>query len=457
MSLSVIVLAAGQGKRMYSTLPKVLHSIAGQPMLAHVLATVQSLQADQCIVVYGHGGKQVRTAFTRHSDLDWVKQAEQLGTGHAVAQALPVLQDAEVVLILYGDVPLITAQTLQPLLDSAAHGSLSLLTALLHDPTGYGRIVRDDFGHVQRIVEQKDATPAQQNIREINTGILAINANQLNKWVNQLNNDNAQGEYYLTDIIAMAVADGIAVEAHRAADPIEIQGINNRSQLAQLERHYQMRLAENLMQQGVTLRDPARIDIRGALTTGQDVCIDVNVVFEGEVSLGDGVQVEPNCIIRNCQIGSGAIIRANTVMEQSVLGNQVEVGPFARLRPNTRLADRAKIGNFVEAKNTYLGEGSKANHLTYLGDTEVGRAANIGAGTITCNYDGANKHKIVIADQAFIGSNTALVAPLTIGEGATVGAGSTLSQDVPAKALVLTRSKVKTIPDWPRPKKVNKK
>ena len=453
MSLSVVILAAGQGKRMYSDLPKVLHKVGAKSTLQHVLDTVQALQADQCIVVYGHGGEQVLSASYTRDGLEWVEQTEQLGTGHAVAQAAPLLRQDGIVLILYGDVPLLRADTLNPILASARQGALGVLTAQLDKPDGYGRIVRDAAQQVLRIVEDKDASPAEKAIGEINTGILALSADRLCEWIGQLNNDNAQGEYYLTDIIEMAVAANVRVDAHIAPDPMEIQGINNRRQLAEVERYYQRRQAAELLLQGVTLRDPDRIDIRGTLKVGRDVCIDINAVFEGEVTLGDGVSIEPNCIIRNSRIGPGCLIHANSVIEDAELAARVEVGPFARLRPGTRLAAQAKIGNFVETKNALIGEGSKVNHLSYIGDTDVGTAVNIGAGTITCNYDGANKHKTIIEDNVFVGSNTALVAPVNIGKGATIGAGSTISKNVPAQALALTRSPAKNIPDWRRPSK----
>ena len=453
MALTAIVLAAGQGKRMYSDLPKVLHQVGGQAMLAHVLQTVQALKAEQSIVVYGHGGEQVRVAFQDWPGLNWVEQAERLGTGHAVAQTLPLLTDNSIALVLYGDVPMIQPVTLEPLISSAERGALGLLTAVLHDPSGYGRIVRDEANRVSRIVEHRDASPEQLAIREINTGIIAVAVDKLRNWVGKLSNNNAQGEYYLTDIIEFAVRDGISIEAHRAADVMEIQGINDRQQLADIERYHQRRLAETLMRQGVTLRDPNRLDIRGHLYAGRDVSIDINTVFEGEVTLGDGVYIEPNCILRNCNIGPGCVIHANSVLEGVEVAEQAEIGPFARLRPGTRLAAKAKIGNFVETKNALFGQGSKANHLSYIGDTEVGRAVNIGAGTITCNYDGANKHKTVIEDEVFIGSNTALVAPITIGRGATVGAGSTLNKNVPSQALVVTRSPARNLLNWQRPKK----
>jgi len=452
VSLSVVILAAGQGKRMYSDRPKVLHTIGGQPMLGHVLHTVQSLQAQQCIVVYGHGGDQVLSAFQHQAGVEWVEQTERLGTGHAVAQALPLLHSGNTVLVLYGDVPLLQTITLEPLLDFAANGVLGILTALLDEPHGYGRIVRDAANRVQRIVEEKDASAEQQTIREINTGILAVPGAQLRTWLDRLDNNNAQGEYYLTDLIEFAVLDGIPVETHTATDPMEIQGINNRLQLAAVERYYQRRLANDLLHQGVTLADPNRIDIRGQLKAGRDVSIDINAVFEGKVTLGDRVHIEPHCVIRNSSIGSDCVIHAHSVLDGAELEAEVQIGPFARLRPGTRLATKARIGNFVETKNARIGEGSKANHLSYIGDAEIGRTVNIGAGTITCNYDGANKHKTVLEDEVFIGSNTSLVAPITIGQGATVGAGSTLNKDVSPQHLAITRSPAKQIP-WQRPKK----
>ena len=451
--LAVVILAAGQGKRMNSALPKVLHPIGGRPMLGHVLDTAAALSPERRIVVYGHGGEQVREAFASDATLGWVEQAQQLGTGHAVAQALPMLVGSDTTLVLYGDVPLLPADTLTPLLASASDGRLALLTVNLTDPTGYGRIVRDDTGTVQRIVEQKDASHAEQSIHEVNTGILALPTTRLDDWLGRLDNRNAQGEYYLTDIIAMAVADGVTVDAFSAAAPEQVLGINNRAQQAQLERYYQRQQAENLLAAGVTLLDPARLDIRGRVSAGRDVIIDVNVVFEGEVSLADGVRIGPHSVIRDAVIGPGSEILSHCNLESVRIGARAQVGPFARLRPETVLADKSKVGNFVEIKKANVGEGSKVNHLTYVGDAEIGRDVNVGAGTITCNYDGANKHLTVLEDGVFIGSNAALVAPIRIGKNATVGAGSTLSKDVPDNSLAFTRAARRLVADWQRPTK----
>ena len=451
--LAVVILAAGQGKRMNSTLPKVLHPIGGKPMLGHVLDTAAVLSPDRRIVVYGHGGEQVQSAFAADHSLQWVEQAQQLGTGHAVAQALPALAGSDTTLVLYGDVPLLPAGVLEPLLAGARDGRLALLTVNLADPTGYGRIVRDAAGQVQRIVEQKDASTAEQTIREVNTGILALPTARLAGWLERLNNQNAQGEYYLTDIIAMAVADGVPVDAFAASEPEQVLGVNNRAQQAQLERYYQRQQAGRLLAAGVTLLDPARLDIRGRVSAGRDVIIDVNVVFEGEVSLADGVRIGPHSVIRDAVIGAGSEILSHCHLESVRIGTGVQVGPFARLRPDTVLADRAKVGNFVEIKKAHVGEGSKVNHLTYVGDAEIGQDVNVGAGTITCNYDGANKHLTVLEDGVFIGSNASLVAPIRVGRNATVGAGSTLSDDVPENGLAFTRAERRLITDWQRPTK----
>ena len=451
LPLSVVILAAGQGTRMRSSMLKVLHKLAHRTMLEHVCRTAESLGAETIHVVYGHGGEQVKTACA-HLDCNWVEQDQQLGTGHAVEQAVPYIKDNQQVLVLYGDVPLVQENTLSALLETAADG-VALLSVELEDPTGYGRISRDDAGHVTAITEHKDADKATQAIREVNTGILAAPAGLLSSWLEQLENDNAQGEYYLTDIVAMAVAEGVPVEALVVNEPREVSGVNDRLQLAELERYYQQMNAESLMQQGVTLRDPARLDIRGDIECGQDVIIDVNVVLEGKVRIGNDVTIGPNVIIKDSVIGAGSVIEANSVIEQSEVGEQCRVGPFARLRPGAKLHTRAKVGNFVEVKKAEIGEGSKVNHLSYIGDADIGKDVNIGAGTITCNYDGANKHKTVIGDKAFIGSNTALVAPLTVGKGATVGAGSTLCKDAPEDALTLTRSTQRTMDNWQRPVK----
>ena len=450
MNLNVIILAAGQGTRMRSSIPKVLHTLAGKPLLQHVVDTAVSLDAASIQVVVGHGAEQVeRTIKADH--LQFVLQAEQLGTGHAVAQALPALMAGGVSLILYGDVPLVQATTLQSLIDSARGGALGLLTVELSDPTGYGRILRNDRNEVTAIVEDKDATPAQRAIREVNTGILAVASDKLAVWINALDNNNAQREYYLTDIIAAAVRDGIPVQPRCSPDPDEVTGVNNRSQLAQLERAYQCNQAQRLMTAGLTLADPARFDLRGSLEMGRDVFIDINAVISGSVTLGDRVIIGPNCCLTNTVIGADTVIEANSVLEDAVIGSHCSIGPFARLRPGTRLGDQAKIGNFVETKNAVFGQGSKANHLSYIGDADLGKDVNVGAGTITCNYDGANKHQTTIGDNAFIGSNTALVAPVDIGSGATVGAGAVITAAVPAHALAVARAKQRTIKNWPRP------
>ena len=453
--LEIVILAAGQGKRMYSDMPKVLHGLAGKPLLGHVLDTAHALKPAAIHVVYGHGGEQVRAAFP-HVGINWAHQAEQKGTGHAVAQAMPKVADKATVLVLYGDVPMIRAQTLQELLTAAGNG-LALLTAELDNPAGYGRILRDPAGQVTRIVESKDASPAEAKVREVNTGFLAAPAAKLRKWLAGLKNHNAQGEYYLTDIISMAVSEKVAIATRAPRDISEILGVNSKSELAQLERMHQKQQAEKLMQQGVTLRDPARLDVRGELTCGRDVVIDVNVIFEGKVTLGDRVQVGPNNVIRDSHIGSGTVIQPNCVIEQADIGADCRIGPFARLRPETKLAAHVHVGNFVEVKKSEVGEGSKMNHLSYIGDTTIGSGVNIGAGTITCNYDGANKHRTVIGDNVFVGSNTALVAPVTVGADATIGAGSVITKEAPAGELTLTRAPQVTKPGWKRPVKKAKK
>ncbi len=453
MQLSVMILAAGKGKRMVSALPKVLHPVGGRPMLGHVLDTAGSLGAGARLVVYGHGGDQVRNAFAGEMGITWVEQTRQLGTGHAVAQALPHLGQGEVVLVLYGDVPLVRGDTLLPLVESAQRGELGILTVVLDDPTGYGRIIRDSAGQILRIVEEKDANPEEKSIQEVSTGILAASAARLRDWVELLGNDNAQGEYYLTDVIEMAVRAGVGVATTTVTDPNEVQGVNNRSQLAVLERCYQRRQAQYLMDNGATLADPARVDVRGRISTGRDVSIDVNVVFEGEVSLGDRVSIGPHCVIRDARIGDDVEIRAFTHIEGANIAAGVQAGPYARLRPETVLHEGARVGNFVEIKKSIIGQDSKVNHLTYIGDAQIGRHVNVGAGTITCNYDGVNKHTTVIDDNAFIGSNSALVAPVRIGKGATVGAGSAIGKDVLDGALALTRAPQRAVVNWQRPEK----
>ncbi|QUE75983.1 bifunctional UDP-N-acetylglucosamine diphosphorylase/glucosamine-1-phosphate N-acetyltransferase GlmU [Stutzerimonas stutzeri] len=454
MSLDIVILAAGQGTRMRSALPKVLHPVAGQSMLGHVIATARQLSPDRIHVVIGHGADEVRQRLAA-DDLNFVVQAEQLGTGHAVAQALPALS-AERVLILYGDVPLIEVATLERLLHKVGAQQIALLTVNLDDPTGYGRIVRDDQGVVQAIVEHKDASADQKLITEGNTGILAVPGERLGDWLGRLSNSNAQGEYYLTDVIAMAVADGLVVATEQPLDAMEVQGANDRRQLAELERHYQLRAAHRLMAQGVTLRDPARFDLRGEVTVGRDVLIDINVILEGKVVIEDGVEIGPNCVIRDSTLRRGAVIKANSHLEGAELGEGADCGPFARLRPGAVLGAKAHVGNFVEVKNSHLGEGAKAGHLAYLGDADIGSRTNIGAGTITCNYDGANKFRTVLGEDVFIGSNSSLVAPVSLGDGATTGAGSVITADVPAGTLALGRARQALIEGWQRPQKTRK-
>ncbi len=453
MKLNVIILAAGQGTRMRSDIPKVLHTLGGRPLLQHVIETAQQLTPETINVVYGHGADQVLAKFSGWP-VQWAEQAEQLGTGHAVQQVS--LSDGDgIVLILYGDVPLLKKQTLQRLLETAESERLALLTVKLANPTGYGRIVRDDQGQVQRIVEEKDASDAEKTITEVNTGIMALPSFYLKQWLNRLENNNAQGEFYLTDVIAMAVTDGILVETVLAENEFEVQGINNKRQLAELERAYQQSQAEILMDQGATLRDPSRFDLRGEVEVGRDVEIDVNVVMEGRVKLGNRVKIGPNVVIRNAVVDDDVEILAHSIIDDAQIGPGSRIGPFARLRPGTCLARGTHVGNFVEIKKSIVGEGSKINHLSYVGDSEVGGGVNIGAGTITCNYDGVNKFKTVIEDGAFIGSDTQLVAPVRVGRGATIGAGSTITRDAPEGKLTLSRSKQITVDNWQRPKKLD--
>ena len=454
MSTTVIILAAGKGTRMRSNLPKVLQPLAGRPLLGHVIDTAKKLQADHIITIYGHGGTLVQNAFA-HEQVQWVEQAEQLGTGHAVKVTLPVLPHEGVSLILSGDVPCITEQTLQKLLDVSRETQIGLVKLTLADATGYGRIVREN-GKIQAIVEHKDASEAQRQIQEINTGIYCVSNAKLHEWLPKLSNNNAQGEYYLTDIVAMAIADGLEVASVEPALAFEVEGVNDRVQLAALEREFQNFQAKQLMQQGVHLIDPTRFDLRGNLTAGKDVRIDINVIIEGDCELGDGVEIGAGCILKNTKIAAGTKVQPYSVFDQAVVGEAAQIGPFSRLRPGAVLANEVHIGNFVEVKNSQIGLGSKANHLTYLGDAEVGAGSNIGAGTITCNYDGANKFKTIIGDQVFIGSNSSLVAPVTIANGATVGAGSTITRDVAEQCLAVERSKQFTKENYQRPQKLKK-
>lgn len=452
MNLHVVILAAGQGTRMRSALPKVLHTVAGKPMLEHVIDGARALLPEGIHVVIGHGAEQVREQL-ESADLNWVLQTEQLGTGHAVAQALPHISGADQVLVLYGDVPLIRVETLRALVEQAGSEALGLLTVLMQDPTGYGRIIRNPGGQVQAIVEQKDASAEQLLINEGNTGIMVLPGSKAADWLNSLSSDNAQGEYYLTDVVELAVSGGVPVEVAQAQDELEVLGANNRLQLAVLERGWQAREAERLMTQGASLVDPARLDVRGDVSIGRDISIDVNVVLEGRVVIEDKVVIESNCVIRDSVIKAGTVIKAFSHLDGAEVGEHCDVGPYARLRPGTVLHAKARVGNFVETKKTVLGEGSKINHLSYVGDAEVGKGANIGAGTITCNYDGVNKFVTRIGDDAFIGSNTALVAPVSVGEGATTAAGSVITQDVPATALGVGRGRQRNIEGWVRPVK----
>ena len=454
MSLDIVILAAGQGTRMRSALPKVLHPVAGNSMLGHVIHSARQLKPTGIHVVIGHGAELVRERLAAE-DLNFVLQDKQLGTGHAVAQALPFIT-AQNVLILYGDVPLIEVETLQRLLKQVGPEQLGLLTVNLADPTGYGRIVRDASGKVSAIVEHKDASEAERTISEGNTGILALPAHRLADWMSRLSNNNAQGEYYLTDVIAMAVNDGLVVATEHALDPMEVQGANDRKQLSELERHYQLREGRRLMALGVTLRDPARFDVRGEVSVGRDVLIDINVILEGRVVIEDDVVIGPNCVIKDSTLRKGVVVKANSHLDGAIMGEGSDAGPFARLRPGSVLDARAHVGNFVELKNAHLGEDSKCGHLTYLGDAEVGARTNIGAGTITCNYDGANKWKTVLGADVFIGSNNSLVAPVGISDGATTAAGSTINQHVPAEQLAVGRARQRNIEGWKRPVKLPK-
>lgn len=456
MNLTTIILAAGKGTRMRSELPKVLHKIAGKPLLRHVYDMSRSLENGRTLIVYGHGAERVLDTL-KDIDALWVEQRQQLGTGHAVQQVVEHVRDDDVALILYGDVPLLKRATVQHMLANVSEKSLALLTVTLDNPQGYGRIVRNADGLVTKIVEEKDASAAEKSIQEVNTGIMAVYGAQLKKWLGQLQNNNAQGEYYLTDVIEMAVKEGVTVATSQPAGIDEVLGVNDRKQLSHLERVYQQEQAEALMTQGVTLYDPARFDLRGTVESlGQDIEIDVNVILEGRIRFGGNVKIGPNCLIKNATIDDDVEIFANSVIEDAVIGKGSRIGPFARLRPETVLAANVHIGNFVEIKKSSVGEGSKINHLSYVGDSEVGGKVNIGAGTITCNYDGVNKFKTIIGDGAFIGSDTQLVAPVKIGNNATIGAGSTITKDSPENQLTLSRSKQITILGWQRPIKKEK-
>ncbi len=450
--LAIVILAAGAGTRMKSALPKVLQPLAGRPLLQYVLDTARSLNPEAIHVVYGHGGEAVPKAFA-HETVSWVQQPELLGTGHAVMQVAPRLGADQRVLILFGDGPLITTETLRALLQAAGPDEVGLLTVNASDPTGYGRVLRTASGRVQAIVEEADATPRQRRVRECNTGVMTMPAARLTKWLGRLNNRNSQREYYLTDVIALAVRDKVAVRPLVAPDEHEVQGVNDRIQLAAVENAWRARQARKLMLDGATLIDPSRVDVRGTVTVGQDVVIDVNVVFEGEVKLGDGVRIGPNCLIRHAQIEAGTQVFANCVIDRALIGPSCQIGPFARLRPDSVLEEHVHIGNFVEIKKTRIGAKSKANHLTYLGDATIGTRVNVGAGTVICNYDGANKWPSTIEDDAFIGSGSMLVAPVVIGAGANIGAGSTISRAAPAGQLTIARSRQVSIPGWKRPVK----
>lgn len=450
--LHIVILAAGKGKRLFSDRPKVLHELGGEPLLAHVLRTARALHPRAIHVVIGHGAEAVRGAFPDR-DLRFVVQEKQLGTAHAVSQALPRIPARAPVLVMYGDVPLIRAETLRPLVRAAARGALGLLTAELEDGAGYGRVLRGARGRVVGVVEQKDATPAQRALREINTGFMAAPAAQLRRWISQIGNRNNQGEYYLTDVVAVAAAAGVSIRDVAAEEAGAVLGVNSRAELAQLEQNHRRWRARQLLEQGVTLLDPERLDVRGEVNFGRDCVVDANVIFEGPATIGNRVRIGAGSVICRSVIGHDVVVHPYSLVEDAAVGPGSLIGPFARLRPGTRVSGGAHIGNFVEIKNSEIGAGAKINHLSYIGDSDVGRRVNIGAGTITCNYDGANKHRTVIGDHAFIGSNTALVAPVTVGEGATVGAGSVIARDAPAGALTLTRAEQRTIPGWKRPQK----
>ena len=449
--LSVVILAAGKGTRMYSDLPKVLHPIAGKPMVNHVIATAKQLNACHINLIYGHGADLLKERIA-DEPVNWVFQAEQLGTGHAMQQAAPFFADDENIVMLYGDAPLIQQSTLERLIAQKPENGIALLTVKLDNPTGYGRIIREN-GSVVAIVEQKDASAEQLKIQEVNTGVMVASGASFKKWLGNLNNNNAQGEYYITDVIAMANEDGFQVQAVQADEFMEVEGANNRLQLAALERFYQKKQAEKLLLAGVTLIDPSRFDVRGTVEHGKDVSIDVNVILEGDVKLGNNVKIGAGCVLKNVTVGDNVEIKPYSVLEDAVIGEKSAIGPFSRLRPGTQLAEGAHVGNFVEIKNAQVGKGSKVNHLTYVGDAEVGSNVNIGAGVITCNYDGANKFKTIIGDDVFVGSDSQLVAPVEIANGATIGAGSTITKNVAEGELVITRVAQKHIQGWQRPTK----
>ena len=455
--LDVVILAAGKGTRMKSSLPKVLQLLAGKPMLSHVVETASKLPdfEGKPVVVVGHGSEQVIESY-RDRPLSFVHQREQLGTGHAVMQALDEISENASTLILYGDVPLISVETLTSLIKQTEEGEIGLLTVNLEDPTGYGRILRDDQGAVTGIIEQKDASPEQLTIKEVNTGILLVPNSKLREWLPSLSSDNAQQEYYLTDVISLARQQNVAINTAQPKDPIEVQGVNDRRQQAQLEREFQLQQVDRYLFDGLCVLDPQRFDCRGHLSFGNDVSIDINCIFEGEVTLGDNVSIGPNCCLKNTTVASNSTIKANSVLEDSEIGQFCDIGPYARVRPGTVLADNARLGNFVETKKALIGKGSKVNHLSYVGDAELGDNVNVGAGTITCNYDGVNKSKTTIGDEAFIGSNSSLVAPVSVGDGATVAAGSTITSDVDGGSLGVARGKQRNIAKWSRPVKKNK-
>lgn len=452
MSLSIIILAAGQGTRMHSDIPKVLHKLAGKSLFEHVYTSASLVNHRQIIAVYGFGGEWVKKEL-HHLDVDWVEQKQQLGTGHAVQQVIDRIPDRDMVLILYADIPMITSETLHHLVDAAKDTGFGLLTSYIDHPAGYGRIIRNDRGEVQRIVEEKDATGTERDICEINTGMMAVAGKPLKRWTNALQNRNAQKEYYLTDIIAMAVEEGITINTINPESAVEIRGINDRAQLAEMERYYQLVQAHQLMRRGVTMMDPARFDLRGDIEIGRDIVIDVNVVLEGRLKIGDNVTIGANCCIRNSIIGNDVDILPDCVIDDAIIGDHCRIGPFARVRPGTHLDESVHVGNFVEIKKSMVGKDSKINHLSYIGDSEIGRDVNVGAGTITCNYDGARKHKTVIEDNVFIGSDAQLIAPVRVGTGATIAAGTTVTRDVEDNVLAISRVEQQTVKKWKRPKK----